>query len=65
MDKLKELVAAKRKAAEEEFQGKKYVKRGEIEGARLAKLREEEEAERAAKVRASAGGAGSGLGGGP
>ena len=51
MDKLKELVAAKRKAAEEEFKGKKYVKRGEIEELRLAKLRAEEAAEREAKVR--------------
>ncbi|PRW45581.1 pre-mRNA-splicing factor 18-like isoform A [Chlorella sorokiniana] len=49
MDKLKALVAAKRKAAEEEFGGKKYVRRGEIEELRLAKLREEEAAERQAK----------------
>ncbi len=50
MDKLKALVAAKRKAAEEEFGGKKYVRRGEIEELRLAKLREEEAREREAKV---------------
>lgn len=50
MDKLKELVASKRKAAEEEFKGKKYVKRGELEELRLAKLRAEETAEKDAKV---------------
>ena len=53
MDKLKALVAAKRKAAEEEFGGKKYVRRGEIEELRLAKLREEEAREREAKVGAA------------
>jgi hypothetical protein len=52
MDKLKELVAAKRKAAEEEFKGKKYVKRSEIEELRIAKLREEERLEREKKVHA-------------
>lgn len=51
MDKLRELLAAKRKAAEEEFKGKKYVKRSEIEELRLAKLRAEEQREREAKVR--------------
>lgn len=50
MDKLKELLAAKRKAAEEEFGGKKYAKRAEIEELRLAKLRAEEAKEREAKV---------------
>lgn len=50
MDRFKELVAAKRKTADEEFQGKKYMKRSEIEALRMAKLREEEEQERAAKV---------------
>ncbi|KAI3425022.1 hypothetical protein D9Q98_008403 [Chlorella vulgaris] len=49
MDRFKELVAAKRKTADEEFQGKKYMKRSEIEALRMAKLREEEEQERAAK----------------
>ena len=43
---LKALVAAKRKAAAEEFQGRKYVKRSDLEAARLQKLRDEEEQER-------------------
>ena len=50
MDKLKALVASKRKAAEEEFRGKKFVKRGELEEMRLEKQREEEEQERQQKV---------------
>jgi hypothetical protein len=50
MEKLKELVASKRKAAEEEFRGKKFVRRGDIEELRLAKLRAEEQREREAKV---------------
>ena len=50
MDKLKELLAAKRKVAHEEFGGKKYVKRSEIEDMRMAKLRAEEASEREAKV---------------
>lgn len=45
MDKLKQLVASKRKAAEEEFRGKKYAKRADIEAARLQKLKEEEKLE--------------------
>ncbi|KAL4447757.1 hypothetical protein ABPG75_004976 [Micractinium tetrahymenae] len=49
MDKLKELLAAKRKAAEEEFGGKKYAKRADIEELRLAKLRAEEAKEREAR----------------
>lgn len=51
MDALKALVAAKRKATEEEFKGKKFLKRSEIEEQRLKKLREEEEKERLQKVR--------------
>ena len=51
MDKLKQLVASKRKATEEEFGGKKFVKRGELEEVRVQKLREEEEQERREKVR--------------
>lgn len=51
MDKLKQLVASKRKAVEEEFGGKKFVKRGELEELRLKKLREQEEEERKQKVR--------------
>jgi hypothetical protein len=50
MDKLKQLVASKRKTTEQEFKGKKFVKRDELEQARLQKLREEEEAERKLKV---------------
>ena len=53
MDKLKEAIAAKRKAAGDEFQGKKYVKRGDLERVRLQKLRDEEEQERREKVRCS------------
>lgn len=49
MDALKALVAAKRKATEEEFKGKKFLKRSEIEEQRLKKLREEEEKERLQK----------------
>jgi pre-mRNA-splicing factor 18 len=49
MDKLKELLASKRKAAEEEFAGKKYAKRSEIEDIRIRKLKEEEERERQEK----------------
>ena len=50
MDKLKQLVASKRKATEEEFGGRKFMKRGELEEMRLKKLREEEEQERILKV---------------
>ena len=51
MDKLKQLVASKRKATEEEFGGQKFAKRADIEAARLRKLKEEEEAERKEKER--------------
>eukprot|EP00873_Tetraselmis_striata_P004952 jgi/Tetstr1/425216/TSEL_015677.t1 len=47
---LAALVAAKRKAKEGEFGGRKYVKRGELEEARLRAVREEEEQERAKKL---------------
>ncbi|KFM25756.1 hypothetical protein F751_2598 [Auxenochlorella protothecoides] len=50
MDKLRELLASKKKAAEAEFGGKRYLKRSELEELRLRKLREEEEAERARKA---------------
>ena len=43
---LKSLILAKRKATAEEFQGRKYVKRSDLEAARLQKLRDEEEQER-------------------
>lgn len=51
MDKLRDLVSSKRKQVSEEFQGKKYVKRSDLEEARLRKVREEEEVERTRKVR--------------
>lgn len=50
MDKLKQLVASKRKATEEEFGGRKFMKREELEEMRLKKLREEEDQERQTKV---------------
>lgn len=50
MDKLKQLVATKRKATDEEFGGRKYVKRAELEDLRLQKLKDEEETEPQAKV---------------
>ena len=43
---LKALILAKRKATAEEFQGRKFVKRSDLEAARLQKLRDEEEQER-------------------
>lgn len=52
LDSLKALTAKKRKATEEVFGGKKYVKRSEIEAAHLKKLREEEQRELEAKARA-------------
>ncbi len=51
MDKLKQLVASKRKATEDEFAGKKFARRADLEEARLQKVREEEEAEKKLKVR--------------
>ena len=50
MDQLKELLASKKKEAEQQFGGKKYMKRSELEELRLRKLREEEEAAKAGKV---------------
>lgn len=50
MDSLKALVAQKRKAASELYEGKKYVKRSELEAAELRRLREEEQRELEAKV---------------
>lgn len=50
MDSLKALVAQKRKAASELYEGKKYVKRAELEAAELRRLREEEKRELEAKV---------------
>lgn len=51
MDKLKSLIASKKKHASEEFGDKKYVKRSELEAVRLKRLREEEEDDRKRKVR--------------
>lgn len=50
MDSLRAMIAQKRKVAAEDFKGKKYIKRSDLEAARLAKLREEEEAERKSQV---------------
>ena len=47
------MIAQKRKVAAEDFKGKKYIKRSDLEAARLAKLREEEEAERKSQVSTS------------
>jgi hypothetical protein len=53
MNNLKAMIEKKRKEQEELAggAGKKFVKRSEVEAAKLAKLREEEEQERQAKVR--------------
>ena len=51
MDSLKALIAQKRKEKEEEFEGKKYVRRGEIEEKRLKRLRDAEEKEDMLKAR--------------
>lgn len=50
MDALKAQIAAKRKAKEDEFGGKKFRKRGEIEEERIRQKMEEEEREAAEKV---------------
>eukprot|EP00887_Chlorella_sp_A99_P005915 scaffold29.g5915.t1 len=50
LESLRAMLQAKKQAAAEEFQGKKYVKRADIEEQRLKRLREEEEQERAAKA---------------
>lgn len=50
MDGLKALLAKKRKAADEEFGGRKQVKRVDIEQARIKQLRTEEQNELGAKV---------------
>lgn len=51
MDGLKSLLAKKRKAAEEEFGGRKQVKRVDIEQARIKQLRTEEQHELDTKVK--------------
>ena len=50
MDGLKALLAKKRKAADEEFGGRKQVKRVDIEQARIKQLRTEEQNELGVKV---------------
>ena len=50
MDKLAALIANKRKSTEQEFQGRKFVKRSDLEEARLRKRQEEEAAEKAKRV---------------
>lgn len=50
MDKLKELLASKKRETEQQFGGKKYMKRSELEQLKVKKLKEEEKAERARKV---------------
>lgn len=51
MDSLKAVLERKRKEKEELVGQSKFVKRADLEAAKLAKLREEEEKERLAKVR--------------
>ena len=43
---MKDLIAQKRRTAADDFQGRKYVKRSDLDAARLSKLRDEEEAEK-------------------
>ena len=50
MEALKAVLAAKRKAQEEAFQGKKFLKRSELEQLQLKKLKEEEEREKQEKA---------------
>ena len=50
MDALKALLDKKRKATQEEFGGRKFVKRSEIEKSRLEQLKEQEAKEQAEKV---------------
>ena len=50
MDNLKKLLANKRKVTEEEFGGKKFIKRSELEELKIQKLKEEEGLERQEKV---------------
>jgi hypothetical protein len=50
MDALAAAIAKKRKSTQDEFKGRKYVKRAELEEIRIRKLREEEQAEQDARV---------------
>lgn len=55
MEAIKAELEKKRKAKQEEFGGKKYAKRSDIEALRVAKVREEEVVEAARKVCLEAG----------
>lgn len=50
MDALAAAIAKKRESTQNEFKGRKFVKRAELEELRIRKLREEEEAERQKRV---------------
>jgi pre-mRNA-splicing factor 18 len=50
MDFLKKELERKRKAAQEDFGGRKFVRRGELEQKSIEKLRNEEEEERQQKA---------------
>ncbi len=50
MESLKALLERKRKATDEAFAGRKYVKRSQLEDQRLQQLRLEEERDAQAKV---------------
>lgn len=50
MNKLKELLEQKKRAAAAESAGNKLVKRSDVEDFRLKKLRQEEQEEKAEKV---------------
>lgn len=50
LDALKSLLQQKKAEKQERGSEKKYVRKSELEEARLKRLREEEEAERRAKV---------------
>jgi len=50
MQSLKELIEAKRKEKDSEFEGRKYVRRGEIVEKRLKRLRSAEEKDLQFKV---------------
>jgi hypothetical protein len=51
MDALAAAIAKKRKSTQDEFKGRKYVKRAELEEMRIRKLRDEEQSEQQARVR--------------
>lgn len=51
MDALAAAIAKKRKSTADEFKGRKFVKRSELEEMRIRKLRDEEDSERQQRVR--------------